>query len=134
MKLSNFQDTPPLVYLRPTLFHSLVLGSPILPPPPPPLLSNKLWKNNRTVQCERTKSKQKQNQVTSHSNWPRFLLFDLAFSPQTMQWYGCIMLSCILLRTRLVMSRTCRFRVNPHSIFVWTSRNSLLETGGKSGV
>ena len=28
--------------------------------------------------CERTKSKQKQNQVTSHSNWPRVLLFDLA--------------------------------------------------------
>ena len=27
---------------------------------------------------ERTKSKQKQNQVTSHSNWPRVLLFDLA--------------------------------------------------------
>ena len=28
--------------------------------------------------CERTKSKQKQNQVTSYSNWPRVLLFDLA--------------------------------------------------------
>ena len=28
--------------------------------------------------CVRTKSKQKQNQVTSHSNWPRVLLFDLA--------------------------------------------------------
>ena len=27
---------------------------------------------------ERTKSKQKQNQVTLHSNWPRVLLFDLA--------------------------------------------------------
>ena len=27
---------------------------------------------------ERTKSKQKQNQVTSHSNWLRVLLFDLA--------------------------------------------------------
>ena len=28
--------------------------------------------------CERTKSKQKQNQVTPHSNRPRVLLFDLA--------------------------------------------------------
>ena len=31
--------------------------------------------------CERTKSKQKQNQVKSHSNWPRVLSFGLA--PQT---------------------------------------------------
>ena len=31
----------------------------------------------------------------------------------------------------LVMSRT-RFRVNPHSIVVWMSRNSLLEAGAKS--
>ena len=30
----------------------------------------------------------------------------------------------------LVMSRT-RFRVNPHSIVVWMSRNSLLEAGAK---
>ena len=29
----------------------------------------------------------------------------------------------------LVMSRT-RFRVNPHSLVAWMSRNSLLETGG----
>ena len=28
--------------------------------------------------CERAKSKQKRNQVMSHSNWPRVLLFDLA--------------------------------------------------------
>ena len=28
--------------------------------------------------CEQTKSKQKQNQVTSHSNWTRVLLLDLA--------------------------------------------------------
>ena len=31
----------------------------------------------------------------------------------------------------LVMSRTC-FRVNPHFIVAWMSRNSLLETGAKS--
>ena len=28
--------------------------------------------------CEQTKSKQKQKQVTSHSNWPPILLLDLA--------------------------------------------------------
>ena len=33
--------------------------------------------NNDT--CEWTKSKQKENHVTSHSNWPRVLLLDLAF-------------------------------------------------------
>ena len=33
----------------------------------------------------------------------------------------------------VVMSRT-RFRVNPHSIVVWMSRNSLLEAGAKSEV
>ena len=33
----------------------------------------------------------------------------------------------------LIMSRT-RFRVNPHSIVAWMSRNSLLEAGPKSEV
>ena len=41
------------------------------------------WKRKQTMEqqphhtCEQTKSKQKQNQVTSHSNWPRVLLFGL---------------------------------------------------------
>ena len=39
------------------------------------------------------------------------------------QWHS---INCIL-----VMSRT-RFRVNPHSIVAWMSRNSLLEAGAKS--
>ena len=33
----------------------------------------------------------------------------------------------------LIMSRT-RFRVNPHSMVVWMSRNSLLETGAKGNI
>ena len=33
----------------------------------------------------------------------------------------------------LIMSRTC-FRVNPHSIVAWMSRNSLLEGGTKSEI
>ena len=36
--------------------------------------------------CEQTKSKQKHNQATSHSNWPRVLLFNLAHK----QWNGII--------------------------------------------
>ena len=42
------------------------------------------WKRKQTTKqqphraCERTKSKQKQNQAMSHSNSPRVLLFDLA--------------------------------------------------------
>ena len=43
---------------------------------------NKLWNSKRTVHVnERTKSKQKQNQVMSHSNWPSVVLFDLAHKP-----------------------------------------------------
>ena len=44
----------------------------------------KIWKRKQTMEqqphraCEQTTSKQKQNQVTSHSNWPRILLLDLA--------------------------------------------------------
>ena len=33
----------------------------------------------------------------------------------------------------LIMSRT-RFRVNPHPIVAWMSRNSLLEVGAKSEI
>ena len=42
------------------------------------------WKRKQTLEqqphraCERTKSKQKQNEVTSHLDWPRVLLFNLA--------------------------------------------------------
>ena len=46
--------------------------------------------------------------------------------------YEYLSVRCILLYV-LVMSRT-RFRVNPHSIVVWMSRNSLLEAGTKSEV
>ena len=42
------------------------------------------WKRKQTTEqqphhvSEQTKSKQKQNEVMSHSNWPRVVLFDLA--------------------------------------------------------
>ena len=44
--------------------------------------------------CERAKSKQKQNQVTSQSNRPRVLLFDLAhkqYSGTIKGWLHCLM-------------------------------------------
>ena len=41
--------------------------------------------------------------------------------------------SYISLTVFLIMSRT-RFRVHPHSIVAWKSRNTLLETGAKSEV
>ena len=37
LKLSNFQDPPPPVHLRPKFFHPLDLGRPILNKPPTPL-------------------------------------------------------------------------------------------------
>ena len=43
--------------------------------------------------CELTKSKQNQNQVTSHSNWPRVLLFDLAHKQCNgiiKRWFYCL--------------------------------------------
>ena len=50
------------------------------------------------------------------------------------KWLSCEYLSvrCIWLYL-LIMSRT-RFRVNPHSIVAWMSRNSLLEAGAKSEI
>ena len=42
------------------------------------LKTSKTMDQQPDITCEGTKSKQKQNQVTSHSNWPRALLFDLA--------------------------------------------------------
>ena len=55
-KLSTFQDLPAsLVRLRPKYFHPLNLGHPVLKEP------QQIYHT-----CERTKSKQKQNQVMSH--------------------------------------------------------------------
>ena len=52
----------------------------------PPALSNKLWNKQLHRACEKTKSKQKQNQVTSHLKCRSVPLFDLAHK----QFYGII--------------------------------------------
>ena len=52
--------------------------------PPPPSPTN--YKTTVPCMYEWTKSKQRQNQVTSHSNWAHILLFDLAHK----QWNGII--------------------------------------------
>ena len=52
MKLSNFEDLPPPVHVRPNFSHPLDLGRLIFndPPPPTPLpLSNKLWNNSSII-------------------------------------------------------------------------------------
>ena len=36
--------------------------------------------------CEQTKSKQNQNQITSHLNWQRNLMFHLAHKQCKMRW------------------------------------------------
>ena len=75
-KLSKFQASPPTVYLLPNF------STPL---PTWPWTSNfkrifspSSTNYGTTNACERTKSKQKQNQITSHSNWPRVLLFRVA--------------------------------------------------------
>ena len=79
------------------------------------------WKRKQTMEqqphraCERTKSKQKQNQVTSHSNWPRVLLFDLAhkqcngiikgwFHCHTSEWKGTFLVIIYCLAQHDVLS------------------------------
>ena len=91
-------------------------------------------------------------QETSFSKQLRYLKFKWlqqdsnsdSFSSETnTQTFGqtgqMIELSCEYLSVRyiwlcvLIISRTC-FRVNPHSIFAWMSRNCFLETSGISEV
>ena len=55
------------------------------------------WKRKQTMEqqphraCEWTKSKQKQNQIKSHSNWPRvLLLFNLAHKQCNCIIQGCL--------------------------------------------
>ena len=74
-KLSNFQDPPPplSIYVRSS---STPLTMDVQ------FQTNFLLQRTTKQQLQRafeqTKSKQKQNKVTSHSNWPRVLFFDLA--------------------------------------------------------
>ena len=60
-------------------------------------------------ECERTKSNQKQNQLTSHSNLPRILLFDLSHKT----WNGIMKgwLHCLTSKSKV------RFLVNSKLMF-----------------
>ena len=92
-KLFNFQDPSiPLVHLCTTIFHPLDLGRPILNRSPLPLLQQTMEQQQHHA-SEWTKSKQKQNQVTSCSNWPRVLLLDLAHKQRNgiiKGWLHCL--------------------------------------------
>ena len=72
-----FETPHPPDHLCPKCFHPLDLRRPILNKPAPHPLQQTIEQQPHRV-CEWAKSKQKQNQVTSHSNWPRVLSFDLA--------------------------------------------------------
>ena len=75
--LSNFEDPHLLVHLRPKLFTPLTLDVRFEANSLPHLLQQTMEQQPRRAR-ERTKWKPKQNQVTSHSNWPRVLLFNSA--------------------------------------------------------
>ena len=60
-----FKNLHPTVHLSPKFFA--------------PLDSNEFPFSKWYCACERTKSKQKQNQTTSRWHWPRVLLFDLGY-------------------------------------------------------
>ena len=82
-----------IVQVRPKFFHSLDPAHPILNETPPNLHPQQTMEQQPHRTCERTKSKQKQNQVTSHSNLPRVLLFDCApkqCSGIVKGWFHCL--------------------------------------------
>ena len=69
MKIVKFsRPFTPSVYLRPKFFHPLDLGRPILNEPLAPYLLQQTMEQQPHRACQRTKSKQKQNLVTLHSN------------------------------------------------------------------
>ena len=83
-----------------------------------------------------------------HKHFPHFVVLKIALFDERYEEHkslfkldGCLLKSINLCSANilpkwlyvLIMSRT-RFRVNPHSIVAWISRNSLLETGAKSEV
>ena len=75
-------------------------------------------------------------EVTATGNEPTTVYFINEQSPIKLNWPNdwallwVLILRCIWLYF-IIMSLTC-FIVNPHSIFAWTSRNSLLRAGSKS--
>ena len=77
-KLFIFQNPFTPCSSTPKFFHHFDLKRSILNESPPPHLLQQTMEQQPHRACERTKSKLKQNQVTSHSNWPRVLLFYLA--------------------------------------------------------
>ena len=87
--LSNFEDPGPLVHLRPKLPAPLTLDVRFEANSLPHLLQQTMKQQPRRAR-EWTKWKQKQNQVTSHSNWPRVLLFNSAHKQCVGVIKGCL--------------------------------------------
>ena len=82
------------------------------------------------------KSKQKQNQVKSHSKWPRVLLFDLAHEQrngiikgwlhcQTLQWKGRFLVNAIYLVQHCVVMAEIQFSLIKKKIKIGRPEHSL---------
>ena len=77
-------------------------------------------------------------EVTATRNEPTTVYFINEQSPIKLNWPNdwallWVLILCCIWLYFIIMSLTC-FIVNPHSIFAWTSRNSLLRAGSKSEV
>ena len=95
-KLSNFQNPLLPFHLRPKLSHSpwpWTSNFKRIPTSPHSYPLQQTMEKQPHRACKRKKSKQKQNQVTSQSNWPRILSFDLAhkqFNGIIKGWLHCL--------------------------------------------
>ena len=83
--------------------------------------------------CEPAKAKQKQDQVTSHSNWPRILLFDLAHKQRNgiIKWW----LHCLTSESkeRFFVNECVPLTISYHLYFLRISKVSSMLHHGSMG-
>ena len=83
--------------------------------------------------CERTKPKQKQGQVTSHSNLPPVLLFDLAHNQCNgiiKGWFHCLMSES---KGRFLVNECVLLTITHRLYFLRTSKVSIMLHQGSVG-
>ena len=97
------------------------------------------WKLTQTMEqqpyhaCERTKANQKQDQVTSHSNWPRVLLFHLAHKQRNgiiKWWFHCLTSES---KGRFLVNECVPLTISPHLYFLRISKISSMLHHGSVG-
>ena len=77
IKIVYFSRPPNPCSSTSKIFNPLGIGRPIFNEPLPSHPLQQTMEQQPHCACERTRLKQKQNQVTSHSNWLHILLFTL---------------------------------------------------------